>query len=90
MVFEVIARYVFVRPTIWTYETNQFFFATAIALGGGWAYLAGKHVSVDIVGKRLGIRGRAITFMVVRKIEAFPIRTIAGGLATIVGVLLIL
>jgi TRAP-type mannitol/chloroaromatic compound transport system permease small subunit len=58
--YEVVARYFFGSPTIWAYETTQFIFCAAIALGGGYTLLHGRHVNVDIVYNRLKARPRAI------------------------------
>lgn len=49
MVYEVIARYFFQRPTIWVHETCGYLFAAYIALTGGWVLLEKGHVSVDII-----------------------------------------
>lgn len=59
MTYDVIARYIFNKPTVWAFETNQFLFCGTIALGGGYTLLNGRHVNVDIVYNRLKVRARA-------------------------------
>ncbi len=58
--FEVCARYFFNSPTLWAYETTQFVFCAAIALGGGYTLLYHRHVNVDMLYNRLKTRSRAI------------------------------
>jgi TRAP-type mannitol/chloroaromatic compound transport system permease small subunit len=49
MVYEVIARYFFERPTIWVHELCGYLFAAYVALSGGWVLLEKGHVAVDII-----------------------------------------
>ena len=49
MVYEVIARYFFERPTIWVHELCGYLFAAYVALTGGWVLLEKGHVAVDII-----------------------------------------
>lgn len=58
--YEVTARYLFIAPTIWAYETTQFVFCASIALGGGFALLYKRHVNVDIVYGRVSKHIRAV------------------------------
>jgi len=60
MTYEVVARYVFNKPTIWAMETTQYLFLTSTALGGAWLLLHQGHVNVSILHDRLGIRTRAV------------------------------
>ena len=60
MTYEVVARYVFNKPTIWAMETTQFLFLTSTALGGAWLILHQGHVNVSILYDRLGVRTKAI------------------------------
>lgn len=58
--FEVMMRYVFNRPTIWSMEITQFILCALIAFGGAYTLRTGGHVNVDILYHRLGVRTRAI------------------------------
>ena len=64
MTYEVVARYVFLSPTIWAFETSQFLFCVSIALGAGFTLRHGRHVNVDIVVGRLKTRARAVLNLV--------------------------
>lgn len=57
--YEVIARYGFNAPTLWANETMIYVTAMAYLLGGGYALLHRRHVSVDVLYARLGARTRA-------------------------------
>jgi TRAP-type mannitol/chloroaromatic compound transport system permease small subunit len=57
--FEVVMRYFFRRPTIWTFELNQSLLCIYVALAGGYTLLHHGHVNVEIVSQRFGIRTRA-------------------------------
>jgi TRAP-type mannitol/chloroaromatic compound transport system permease small subunit len=59
IVYEVVARYGFNAPTLWANETMIYVTAMAYLLGGGYALLHRRHVSVDVVYARLGAAARA-------------------------------
>ena len=60
IIMGVIARYIFKSPFIWTHEMMTFLSAFIFALGGAYVLYHRGHVSVDLLHKRLSIRGRAI------------------------------
>ena len=51
VVYKVLARYIFNRPTIWEMEVNQYFLCGYTVLAGGYALLYRFHVNVDIIPK---------------------------------------
>ena len=57
---EVISRYIFNSPTIWSWDVNIQLSAGLIAIGGGYALLNNHHVIVDIVVARFSSRVRAV------------------------------
>ncbi len=59
-VYEVVARYVFNRPTTWAWEINEHLLCLFLALAGGYTLLRGRHVSVDLLYARFSPRVRAI------------------------------
>ncbi len=58
--FEVLARYVFNRPTEWAMEITEFILLLIAVLGGAYTLRTGGHVNVDIVYGRFTLRTRAI------------------------------
>jgi TRAP-type C4-dicarboxylate transport system permease small subunit len=58
--FEVFARYVLDRPTIWAYDTSLFLFGYIAALGGARAQHKDAHINVDIVHGKVSDNVRRI------------------------------
>lgn len=49
LTYEVIARYFFVRPTIWAAELSQMCLIWGSLLGMAWLLSARRHIAVDAV-----------------------------------------
>jgi TRAP-type mannitol/chloroaromatic compound transport system permease small subunit len=64
MTYEVIARYVFNSPTIWSRETVQFLLGGYAILGGAYVLRHQGHVNMDILYGRLPPRWRAVADVV--------------------------
>jgi TRAP-type mannitol/chloroaromatic compound transport system permease small subunit len=58
--FEVVARYVFKRPTIWAFDTAIFMFGYCGLLAGAHVMKRNEHINVDLVYGQLSPRGKAI------------------------------
>lgn len=58
--YDVFARYLFNKPTIWGMDINNYMLCIYSLLGGGFALLRGGHVKVDIIYGRLSYRKKAI------------------------------
>lgn len=59
VVYDVIARYIFTRPTVWGLELNGFLLLGMTCLGGAYALLYDAHVRVTILYDRFSPRVRA-------------------------------
>ncbi|MFC1929779.1 TRAP transporter small permease subunit [Chloroflexota bacterium] len=59
LIFEIVARYVFNRPTFWAHETSLFIFGTIGIMGGAYALRHGAHVKVDVIYGRMSPRLQA-------------------------------
>lgn len=59
--YEVIARYVFNRPTIWAAQILSILFVTFVVVGGGHVLRHNGHIRMDVFYSRWGRRGRAIS-----------------------------
>ena len=64
MAYEVIARYVFNAPTVWSYDISYMLGGGMIVLGGAYLILHDGHVRIDVVYGRLSTRQRLITDIV--------------------------
>jgi TRAP-type mannitol/chloroaromatic compound transport system permease small subunit len=60
ILFEVVMRYGFNRPTIWAHDISQFLFGATYMLGAGYTYLLRGHVNMDMLYVRFSKRGKAI------------------------------
>lgn len=60
VMYEVVMRYFFHRPTIWAHELSVYIFGAMWILVGGFALLRGRMVTVDVFYGRLSPRGKAI------------------------------
>ncbi|MEW5722419.1 MAG: TRAP transporter small permease subunit [Thermodesulfobacteriota bacterium] len=59
-VMDVVLRYIFNNPTIWSWDVNgQVFSGTAI-LGGGYVLLRNGHVRLDLVYGQAGPRAKLV------------------------------
>lgn len=52
-VYDVGARYLFNRPTIWATEISTYLLITAIFCGAGYTHLVGSNVRVEVLTRRL-------------------------------------
>ena len=60
IVYDVLMRYVFNRPTDWAHELSYLMFGTIWIMGGAYALVKGSHVKMEVIYNRLPLRRRAI------------------------------
>jgi len=67
MVYEVVARYAFVAPTMWAYDLSRMFYGALFMLGAGYALSKGVHIRADFLYRNWSARnqGRIDTFLYV-------------------------
>ena len=49
MVYEVLARKLFLAPTIWAYDISRFLYGALFMLGAGYALSRGVHIRADFL-----------------------------------------
>lgn len=59
IVYEVVMRYLFTRPTNWAHELSTFLFGAQFMLGGAYCLWRGSMVNVEILHQRFPFRLRA-------------------------------
>lgn len=64
---EIVARNLFNRPTVWSFEVTLFLFACVSLMSGGILEKHRGHISVDIVVSHLSLKARMVC-----KIICFP------------------
>lgn len=60
MVYEVVARKLFVAPTLWAYETSRMFAGAFFMLGAGYALMRGVHIRADFLYRHWSPRTQAL------------------------------
>ena len=60
LLFEVICRYLFDAPTVWTTEFAQFLFAIYSIMAGGYVMAHRGHVNVDLLYSHFSPRVQAV------------------------------
>jgi len=59
MVYEVLARYIFGKPTFWAFELGFMLMGVHFLLAGPLTLKRNHHVRIDLLYARFSVRGRA-------------------------------
>ena len=59
MVYEVVARKLFVAPTMWAYDTSRMFGGAMFMLGAGYALMRGVHIRADFLYRNWSLHTQA-------------------------------
>lgn len=78
--YEVVARYFFNAPTIWSMEINQYLFCTISLVGGGYCLLTEGHVRVDLFYPKFSPKTQAIV-----EIVTYPFALIFCAIIVVLG-----
>ena len=76
LIYEVFARYVFHRPTIWSYEVTYMIYGTHFLLGAAYTLRVRGHIRIDLVYMKFPPRGRALIDVIGYLVIFFPIMII--------------
>ncbi|MFC1931078.1 TRAP transporter small permease subunit [Chloroflexota bacterium] len=71
--FEVMMRYVFNAPTIWTYDISYMILAIFVAVGFAFVLRHRGHVRVDVIYNKFPPKGRLIIDITFTLILFFPL-----------------
>jgi len=58
--YDVLMRYAFHAPTVWSFELNRYMLILVMFFAGPWALPAGGHVAVDIFTEHMETRKKAM------------------------------
>lgn len=72
VVFGVVSRYLFNKPTIWVHDASTMLYGAYFMLGAAYTLRHKGHVSIDIISLRLSPRARAVLEVVFYLIFFFP------------------
>ena len=73
LIYEVFARYVLHRPTIWSYEITYMIYGTHFLLGAAYTLYVKGHIRIDLLYMKFPPRGRAFIDVLGYLIIFFPI-----------------
>ena len=73
LVYEVVMRYVFGNPTLWSFDVTYMSASIFLMLGMGYTLKEGGHVNIDILVGNLSRRNQAILNLVFFVILFFPL-----------------
>ena len=76
LIYEVFARYVFHRPTIWSYEITYMIYGTHFLLGAAYTLRVKGHIRIDLLYMRFPLRGRALIDVIGYLVIFFPVMII--------------
>jgi TRAP-type mannitol/chloroaromatic compound transport system permease small subunit len=61
LTYEVIARYIFNRPTMWAHQLSMIFLGAMASFSWAWVHERKEHVRVDIFYRNYSPRAKALT-----------------------------
>ncbi len=73
LIYVVVARYVFNKPTIWSYEITYMIYGTHFLIGSAFTLLIKGHIRIDVFYSQLPVRGRALIDTLGYLIIFFPV-----------------
>ena len=60
MTYEVLARKLFLAPTIWAYDISRFLYGALFMLGAGYALSKGIHIRADFLYRNFKIKNQGL------------------------------
>ena len=72
MVYEVVARKLFIAPTDWAYDTSRMISGATFMLGAGYALMRGVHIRADFLYRNWSRRTQALVDTVLYLLFYFP------------------
>jgi TRAP-type mannitol/chloroaromatic compound transport system permease small subunit len=70
--YDVIMRYVFNKPTVWSYDISYMLSGTIIMLAAAWVMVLDGHIALDVLSNRFPIRTKLILDVIFFVICVFP------------------
>ena len=60
MTYEVLARKLFLAPTMWAYDMSRFLYGALFMLGAGYALSRGVHIRADFLYRNFKVRTQGL------------------------------
>src|SRR5437016_12993599 len=77
--YEVIARYAFNAPTIWSFDVTYMLYGTIFMLGCAYAWHQGAHIRTDFYYENWSARTRAMVDSIAYIVFFFPSIIMCGA-----------
>ena len=72
MVYEVLARKLFLAPTIWAYDISRFLYCALFMLGVGYALSKGVHIRADFLYRNFKVKTQGVVDFTLYLLFYFP------------------
>ena len=72
MVYEVLARKLFLAPTIWAYDISRFLYGALFMLGAGYALSKGVHIRADFLYRNFKVKTQGFVDFTLYLLFYFP------------------
>ncbi len=72
MVYEVLARKLFLAPTIWAYDISRFLYGALFMLGAGYALSKGVHIRADFLYRNFKVKTQGFVDFTLYVLFYFP------------------
>jgi len=72
MVYEVLARKLFLAPTIWAYDISRFLYGALFMLGAGYALSKGVHIRADFLYRNFRVKTQGVVDFTLYILFYFP------------------
>ncbi len=72
MVYEVVARYAFIAPTMWAYDISRMLYGALFMLGAGYALSRGVHIRADFIYRNWSQRTQGLIDATLYTVFYFP------------------
>lgn len=72
MVYEVVARYAFIAPTMWAYDISRMLYGALFMLGAGYALSRGVHIRADFIYRNWSAKAQGTIDAVLYIVFYFP------------------
>jgi TRAP-type mannitol/chloroaromatic compound transport system permease small subunit len=72
VVYEVVARYAFDAPTIWSFDVTYMLYGAMFMLGAAYALRVGAHIRTDFFWERWSLRTRGVIDSIAYVVFFFP------------------
>ena len=72
MTYEVLARKLFLAPTIWAYDISRFLYGALFMLGAGYALSKGIHIRADFLYRNFKVKNQGKIDFILYLLFYFP------------------